>query len=61
LPLAYSLLGSIYENSGDSGKALNLYRSGMQASSYANTKKLSSLDDNEIKVISGDLVLADNP
>ena len=60
LPLAYSLLGSIYENSGDSGKALHLYRSGIQASSYANTQKLSSLDDNEIKVISGDLVLADN-
>lgn len=60
LPLAYSLLGSVYENSGDSGKALHLYRSGMQASSYANTKKLSSLDDNEIKVISGDLVLTDN-
>ena len=60
LPLAYSLLGSIYENSGDSGKALHLYRSGIQVYSYANTQKLSSLDDNEIKVISGDLVLADN-
>ena len=60
LPLAYSLLGSIYENSGDSGKALHLYRNGMQASSYANTQKLSSLDDNEIKVISGDLVLAES-
>ena len=60
LPLAYSLLGSIYENTGDSGKALHLYRAGMQASSYANTKKLHSLDENEIKVISGDLILAGN-
>ena len=56
LPLAFTLLGGIYENTGDSGKALHLYRSGMQASAFANTKKLSSLEDNEIKVISGDLV-----
>ncbi len=59
LPLAYSLLGGVYENNGDSGKALHLYRDGMQASSYANTKKLSSLDESEISVISGDLILAD--
>ena len=60
LPLAFTLLGNIYETEGDSGKALHLYRSGMQASSLANTRKLNSLQENEINVISGDLVLNEN-
>jgi len=60
LPLAYSLLGRLYENTNDSGKALDLYRSGMHAASTANVSKLISLDNNEVQAISGELVLADD-
>jgi len=60
LPLAYSLLGKLYEDTSDSGKALDVYRNGMSAASNANMKKLISLDDNEVKAISGDLVLSED-
>ena len=42
LPKAYSLLGEAYESSNDSGKALQLYRSGMMSLANAKTDKLIS-------------------
>ena len=60
LPLAYSLLGKLYENTNDSGKALDLYRKGVRAASNANVSKLVSLESNEIQAISGDLIISDN-
>ncbi len=50
LAAAYSLLGDAYEASGDSGKALRLYRDGMLALSH----------DAENEIISPSLVLAEN-
>lgn len=42
LPKAYSLLGQAYEASNDSGKALQLYRSGMSNLASVNGSRLSS-------------------
>jgi HemY protein len=42
LPKAYSLLGQAYEASNDSGKALQLYRSGMTNLASVNESRLSS-------------------
>ena len=61
LPLAYSLLGKLYENTNDSGKALDLYRKGVRAASNANVSKLVSLESNEIQAISGDCLLYTSP
>ena len=40
LPLAYSLLGEVYERTGRSGEALKLYRSGVLSASQTESEKL---------------------
>ena len=46
LPKAYSLLGSVFEASNDSGKALQLYRAGMM--NLAEDKKPDSVEQQEL-------------
>ncbi|MBX2847334.1 MAG: hypothetical protein KTR16_03360 [Acidiferrobacterales bacterium] len=55
LSLAYSLLGDIYENIGQSGEALKLYRSGMVAASKSESALLAQ-DTNHSNALIGDLV-----
>jgi len=55
LSLAYSLLGEIYENTGQSGEALNLYRSGMLNASKSQSDLLVQ-DNNHSNALIGDLV-----
>ena len=51
LPQAYAVLGAVFEESNDSGKALQLYRSGMQSivnnNSGLENKKLVEIDQAE--------------
>ena len=57
LPKAYSLLGEAYEASNESGKALQLYRSGMSSLASPNQAQLiaNSVDDGSLE---GDLLPA---
>jgi len=63
LPQAYAVLGAVFEESNDSGKALQLYRSGMQSIANSglnlNDKKLveiEELEPEENDVQEGELV-----
>ena len=56
LSLAYSLLGEVYENTGKSGDALKLYRSGMLAASKEDSQKMLINDKQESKALIGDIV-----
>lgn len=55
LSLAYSLLGEVYENTGQSGEALKLYRSGMLTASKSESDLLVK-DKNHSNALIGDLV-----
>jgi len=51
LPQAYSLLGEVFEASNDSGKALQLYRAGMQtlANGQSSAEQLENTKDTDIE------------
>jgi len=55
LSLAYSLLGEVYENTGQSGEALKLYRSGMLSAGKSDSERLAQ-ENNPENVLIGDLV-----
>ena len=52
LPQAYSLLGEVFEASNDSGKALQLYRAGMQtlANGQSSAEQLENTKDTNINI-----------
>lgn len=56
LPKAYSLLGELYESENDSGKALQLYRTGMLSVAKFNEAKLLN---GELAATEGELMPAD--
>jgi len=56
LALAYSLLGEVYESTGKSGDALQLYRSGMLAASQTDSEKLLTSKSSEPDALIGDIV-----
>jgi len=67
LPLAYSLLGQVFEEGGDSGKALQLYRAGMVSLSKLRDIEMAKvklahdtqmIEGDESQVMTGDLVIA---
>lgn len=60
LPLAYSLLGQVYENSSDSGKALALYRAGIASVSTSASVLIESDDSAKSGALIGDLISSKN-